>query len=182
VTALAVAGIFLVALTYFDEFLFFSPYLVFYIPQGTIGIFTLDTTLSTLSGIVVALSVYQLKNLPRNRTGQGKMGFAGIVMAIMAGACPCNYLVPLLAVAGGVGGALGALGIAFFTYQVPIKVVSLAMLGFVTFTLERSLRAYCEITPQEASAEMEERKENGINSGTEKLHPGVLEARSGLQV
>ncbi len=69
----------------------------------------------------------------------------GIFPALVAGACPCYYLVPLLAVAGGVGGVLGAVGIAFYTYQIPVKIASLALLAFVSLSLERSLAASCKV-------------------------------------
>jgi hypothetical protein len=93
----------------------------------------------------MALSIYQVRNVPRLATNQGKAGLGGIIIAIVAGACPCYYLVPLLAVAGGAGGALAAIGILFEVYQLPIKLVSLALLGTVAFSLERSLRAMCRI-------------------------------------
>jgi hypothetical protein len=48
-----------------------------------------------------------------------------------------------LAVAGGAGGTLAFIGITLDTYQVPVKIVSLALISFVGFTLERSLRASC---------------------------------------
>lgn len=142
-TALTLSAVQLVTLLYFDQLLFFSPYVVFYLPRNTGGIFGLDLTLSAFSGVVLALSVYQLRNLPQTGGKHGKLGFTGVATAILAGACPCYYLVPLLAVAGGIGGVLGTAGIVFFTYQVPIKLSSLILLAFVTFTLERSFRAYC---------------------------------------
>jgi hypothetical protein len=130
---------------YFDEFLFFSPYLTLYLPVEMAGKIVLNTVLSIISGLVVSLSLYQLRNMPNREGAQGKMSASGIIAAMIAGACPCYYLVPLLAVAGGVGGILGAIGTVFYAYQTPIKLFSLALVSFVAFTIERSLRAYCRI-------------------------------------
>jgi hypothetical protein len=117
-----------------------------YVPPDGVGLFSLDVLLSALSGVVLALSIYQMRNVvPCMGKNQGKTGLSGIIIALVAGACPCYYLVPLLAVAGGAGGALAAAGIQFEAYQLPIKLVSLAPLGTVAFSLERSLRATCKI-------------------------------------
>ncbi len=130
-------------LFYFDEFLFFAPYFTFYLPADRVVTFVFDTAVSVLSGVVLSLSVYQTKVIPKDANRQGKLGIAGIVAAFVAGACPCYYLVPLLAVAGGVGGALGTVGILFYAYQLPVKLASVLLLLFVSFSLERSLRASC---------------------------------------
>ena len=74
-----------------------------------------------------------------------------MLAAVVAGACPCYYLVPLLALAGGAGGVLGALGIFLYNLQIPIKLLSLALLGFVLLMLERSLVAYCRIPSDDSS-------------------------------
>lgn len=84
-----------------------------------------------------------MKAVRNDAKRQGKIGIAGIVAAFLAGACPCYYLVPLLAVAGGVGGALGTVGILFYAYQLPVKLASVVLLIFVSFSLERSIRASC---------------------------------------
>ncbi len=141
----AIALAFSLVFLYSDGFLFFTPVLVLYLPPEQIQILIIDLTISLLSGSVIVLSLYQLRNLSQATNRSTKLGFAGIFAALIAGACPCYYLVPLLAVAGGVGGALGALGILLNAYQLPIKLSSLALLAFVTVTTERSLRAACEI-------------------------------------
>jgi len=141
----AIALIFGIMLTYFSQFLFFFPYLVFYVPPEESVTLGLDFLTSILSGVVIAASIYGIRNL-RKGGNQAKGGVAGIVLALVAGACPCYYLVPLLAVAGGAGGVLSVLGIYLNSYQLPIKALSLALLGAVAVSLERSLRASCDIS------------------------------------
>jgi hypothetical protein len=138
---------------YFDEFYFVAPYLSGYIPLERLPILILDVIISIMSGIVVTLSVYEIRAFPDLRRAPRRTGLLGIVAALVAGACPCYYLVPLLAVAGGVGGILGTIGILFFNYQIPIKLASLALLSFSIFTVERSLSAVCEIVPARSESE-----------------------------
>lgn len=147
VITLTFMGLFLI----FDEFLFLRPFLVLYVPSDRLGSLGLDIALSALSGSVISLSVFELKNLPRKGNPSTKTGMLGIVTALVAGACPCYYLVPLLAIAGGAGGVLGAIGIAFYTYQIPVKIASLALLVFVSLSLERGLVASCKV-PMDSNA------------------------------
>ncbi len=148
-TAISITLIFATTFLYFDEFLFLAPYLTFYIPPEGIGTVVLDLAVSSLSGIAIALSFFQLRNMPRIGKKKAKVGLVGIVAALLAGACPCYYLVPLLAVAGGAGGALAGVGIFFNAYQLPIKLLSLMLLASVTYSLERSLRSSCDIPGRE---------------------------------
>lgn len=144
VIALVLASVFL----YFDEFYFLKPYLVAYVAPGRIPILALDVVISALSGVVLTLAVYEIRAFPSRKGHQGRTGLAGIAAAFVAGACPCYYLVPLLAAAGGAGGILAAAGILFFDYEVPIKFGSLALLVFTAYTQERGLRAACGIASE----------------------------------
>ncbi len=138
---------FAVLFLYSDGFIFIAPYFVVNLPVDSVLHLPLDLLISGLSGIAISASIYQLKYVPFASSRTAGTGIAGMLAAVVAGACPCYYLVPLLAVTGGAGGALGALGITLYEYQIPIKLLSLALLSFVLFTLERSLIAYCRITP-----------------------------------
>ncbi|MDG6963391.1 MAG: hypothetical protein JRN27_03275 [Nitrososphaerota archaeon] len=91
------------------------------------------------------MSMYEIHTFPALKGAHRRAGLLGVAAAVVAGACPCYYLVPLLAVAGGAGGILAAFGILFSEYQIPIKLGSLALLAFTAFTQERSLRAACEL-------------------------------------
>src|SRR3989449_5941308 len=153
--ALGISAVFGILFLYLDQFLFLAPYFIFFVPSEGLGLFALDLLLSALSGIVIAFSVFQIRYTPRLSMGQARAGLGGIVIAFIAGACPCYYLVPLLAVAGGAGGALVTVGIVFEAYQIPLKLLSLTLLGAVMYTLERSLRASCAIklSPSEEKAD-----------------------------
>ncbi len=132
---------------YSDEFLFFVPYLTLFVPQDRAPYLGLDLVISAFSSIVILASLFQLSHFPVSASKYTKTGFAGIIAAMIAGACPCYYLVPLLAFAGGTGGFLAVIGVMFYTYQIPIKLASLALLVSVALIQERSLRAQCAIDP-----------------------------------
>ena len=146
VFGLAMAMCLSTAFLYFDYFLFFQPLLIFYIPPNGFWLLFIDLILSVLSGLVVSLSVYQLlsQRSKRTRTG-GSLGVAGIIAALFAGACPCYYLIPVLAASASAGSLPLGLSVFFNTYEIEIKLLSLVVIGFSMFTLERSLRAYCKI-------------------------------------
>jgi hypothetical protein len=145
VPGLAIAIVTSSLFLYLDEFYFISPYFVVYIDPTRVPVFLLDIAISTLSGIVVVASIYEIRAFPGLRGSYRKTGMAGIVAAFVAGACPCYYLVPLLATIGGLGGVLDTVGILFYDYQFPIKVGSLGLLALTIFTLERGLRAACAV-------------------------------------
>jgi hypothetical protein len=142
--ATLIAAAYSLLLLHFDQFIFFAPYFVFYVETAYLGSFLLDIALAILTGTVLAVSIGQIKvGRGAGRNKSVRTGIIGALVAILAGACPCYYLVPLLAVAGGLGGALGAVGILLNAYQVPVKVASLIMLLVVAYGLEVSMRKTC---------------------------------------
>jgi hypothetical protein len=143
VATLVIVASYGLLLMFVDQFLFIAPYLVFYVPPTGLGILVLDILLSTLTGIVLVVSLRQVWSGRSKRSVS--TGILGIVAALIAGTCPCYYLVPLLAIMGGVGGALGAVGILLNAYQVEVKTGSVVLLLVVSWALERSARMTCRL-------------------------------------
>jgi hypothetical protein len=133
-----------VMLLFFDEFLFFVPYFTLYVPSSTYVSLVLDLALTFLTAIVLTVSIRQIL-LQRQGGNASRTGILGIVAALIAGACPCYYLVPLLAVAGAIGGTLGALGILLNVFQIPIKLGATLILVIATYKLNKS--GVCKIKP-----------------------------------
>jgi hypothetical protein len=133
-----------VMLLFFDQFLFFAPYFTVYIPTTGASNLGLDLALTFLTGIVLTVSIRQIL-LQRRAGGASKTGALGIIAALLAGACPCYYLIPLLAIAGTIGGTLGALGILLNAFQIPIKLAAILILCFATYKLEKA--GVCKIRP-----------------------------------
>ncbi len=126
-----------IMLLFFDSFLFFSPYFTFYVSTSEYANFLLDLLLTFLTAIVLAVSIRQI-SFQRHGGSASKTGMLGIFAALLAGACPCYYLVPLLAIAGTVGGAIGAVGILLNAFQIPIKLSALLILVIATYKLNKS--------------------------------------------
>ena len=133
-----------IMLLFFDQFLFFAPYFTLYVPASAYGSLVLDVALTFLTAIVLTVSIRQII-LQRQGKGASKTGLLGIVAALIAGACPCYYLVPLLAVAGAIGGTLGAVGILLNAFQIPIKLGAMLILLIATYKLNKS--GVCKIRP-----------------------------------
>lgn len=130
-------------LMFIDQFLFIAPYFVFYVPLTGLAILALDMLLSILTGIVLVVSLQQVRSA--RCKGTAYTGFFAIFAALIAGACPCYYLVPVLTIAAGVGGALGAIGILLNAYELEVKTASVVLLLIVTWGLERNARMTCRL-------------------------------------
>jgi hypothetical protein len=59
--AISIFGIFWVIFNVFDQLLFFSPIVTFYIPEDAIVDFILSSITAVLMGIVVSMNVFVLK-------------------------------------------------------------------------------------------------------------------------
>jgi len=134
-----------VMLLFFDQFLFIQPYFVAYVPFSSLGLLSIDVALSVLTGLVAAVSIHEIKSNANQAGGATRAGLIGMLAAVFAGACPCYYLVPLLAAAGGFGGVLGLTGIFFSVYQIPIKLVSILILLAACYGLEKAARTKCTL-------------------------------------
>jgi hypothetical protein len=130
-------------LMFIDQFLFIAPYFVFYVPLTNLGILVLDMLLSILTGIVLVVSLQQVRSA--RSKGTAYTGALAIVAALMAGACPCYYLVPVLTIAAGVGGALGAIGILLNAFELEVKTASAVLLLIVSWGLEKNARMTCRL-------------------------------------
>jgi hypothetical protein len=128
---------------FIDQFLFIAPYFVFYVPLTDLAILALDILLSILTGIVFVVSLQQVRST--RSKGTAYTGVLAIVAALIAGACPCYYLVPVLTIAAGVGGALGSIGILLNAYQLEVKTASAVLLLIVSWGLEKNARMTCRL-------------------------------------
>ena len=141
----ALTSLYAILMLFLDEFLFISPYFTVFIPLPRINIFVIDLILAFAIGFVMASSIYQFRLLRSQRNTPRRTGLVGMFTGIVAGACPCYYLFPLLSVAGSIGGFLGVIGIWLFAYQIPIKIAAIGLLAFAAYKSERTLRASCNI-------------------------------------
>lgn len=139
--AAAVAAGFFMLFSTLDEYLFFEPALVFYLPPDAAANFALSVAISVLLGIVISMNVYVLSS----RLGKRTMSpwLSGSFIAAATGACGCTSLgFALITTFGGAG----ILASSFLTnYQVPLKIVSLAILFVAYYSLQKKVIQGCVI-------------------------------------
>ncbi len=135
------SGLFIL-LSYMSQLLFFDPIFYFYVPQNQVLNFGLILAVSSLSGLVASLSVYRMYLLGESvkRTGSG---FLGTIIGASAGACSCSSLGFAAASAAG---AVGGTATAFLTqYEIPLRLISIAILGYTYFLAVRGIAGQCKL-------------------------------------
>ncbi len=146
--SLLAIGIFLpmlFVLLILSEFLFLEPYFVGQIPTGTELGFSLIVILSGLSALVLPMNVYRINIL---KNSKGKMGGSvlGSFIGATAGACSCG---PIGFSIISTFGSVGATSMAFLTnYEIPIRIISIALLVIIFFTTVKSLKVECKLKPE----------------------------------
>ena len=128
-------------LSFLSEYVFFEPYFVFHIPFDRIVGFALLVGVSILSALAIPMSIYLLVSLQKARRASG--GFIGSLVGASAGACSCG---PVGFAVISTFGTAGGIATAFLTmYEIPLRLISLGILGCVIYTTARSLSGHCKI-------------------------------------
>ena len=135
-------AVLLVALSIVSEFIFLSPTVVFYVPAYAFVDFALIITISTLSGIVASLSIYRIRMM-KNSLKRSGIGFFGSIIGAGAGACSCgSFGFSLVSIFGTIGGA----ATSFLTnYEMPLRLASIAILGYMYYVSVKDITAKCKI-------------------------------------
>jgi hypothetical protein len=133
----------LISLSIVSEFIFFSPNFLFYVPVYEIANFSLIVIIAALSGLVISLSVYRIRMLKSGVRRSGT-GFLGSIMGASAGACSCGSI-GFAAVSA--FGAIGGTATAFLTnYELPLRLVSIAILGYTYYASVKGIMGQCRIS------------------------------------
>lgn len=133
------AGFFLLFST-LDEYLFFSPIVIFHLPQDSIVNFSLSVAITILLGIVISVNLYMLKRMQFGWR-QSKYWLSGSFVASATGACGCTSLG--FAIISTFGGA-GILATSFVTnYQLPLKIASLVILLVAYYSVRKNMIKNC---------------------------------------
>lgn len=117
-TSLAVAiftGM-LMFLSSLSEYVFFTPFFVFYVPYDRIIGFILILIVSCLSGIVIPMNVYRIRTL-QNKPKRIGGSFIGSIIGASAGACSCGPLgFAIISTFGTIGGVATSL-LSLYEFQ-----------------------------------------------------------------
>ena len=124
-----------------SEFVFFEPYFIFYVPDDRTASFALLITVSVMSALVIPMNVYLVRLVHKVKRASG--GVVGSIIGASAGACSCGPVgFSIISTFGTVGGTATAF---LTTYEMPLRLLSLGILGIAYYQTTRSLRDNCRI-------------------------------------
>ena len=137
------AAIFWIVFNLFEQLLFFSPIVVFYLPEDAIAGFILSNITAILLGMVVSMNVYVLRD-SRGVKFNAASFFSGSSLGILSSTCAsCSSLGFLLV------SVLGSAGITLSTflsnYQTPLRIVSIALLFWAYYSISIRLTRSCNV-------------------------------------
>jgi hypothetical protein len=140
--AVAVSTIFFIVFNVLDEYLFFSPLLVFHVPANAYANFALSIAITTLLGVVISMNVYMFRTMGARLKESGTW-LSGSFVATASGACGCSSLgFTIISTFGGAG----ILASSFLnTYQIPLRIASLAVLVFAYYSVRKNMIKNCAV-------------------------------------
>ncbi len=142
ISAIAIFIVLFVSLSTISEYFFFSPYFILNVPLSGLPGFLLIIAIAAMSGIVIGMNVYRIKTLRKSMKSMGG-GFLGSIIGASAGACSCGSIgFAIISVFGTAGG----IATSFLTnYEIPLRLVSLAILGYTYYATTKALSFECKI-------------------------------------
>ena len=132
----------MIGLLILSEYIFLEPYLISHLPPGSEFGFILIAILSVLSALVIPMNIFRINILKSSKQKMGG-GIFGSIIGAIAGACSCG---PVGFAVISTFGSVGATATAFLTnYEIPIRIIAIAILTITYFTTVKSLKVECKI-------------------------------------
>ncbi len=132
----------MVTLLFVSEFIFFEPFFISHLPNGSELGFVLILILSILSAIVIPMNLYRITHLKNSKKKMGG-SVVGSIVGSIAGACSCG---PIGFAVISTFGSVGATATAFLTnYEIPIRIIAIGILIITYFTTIKSLKTECQM-------------------------------------
>ena len=142
---LLASGIFVlmtIGLLILSEYIFLEPYVVAHLPSGSELGFVLIVILSALSALVIPMNIFRINILKSSKQKMGG-GILGSIIGTATGACSCG---PIGFAVVSTFGSVGATATAFLTnYEIPIRIIAIAILIITYFTTIKSLKVECNL-------------------------------------
>jgi hypothetical protein len=141
--AAVVASIFWIIFSVFDQLLFFSPVFVFYLPDDAVTGFILSNITAVLMGLVVSMNVYVFRHSKGLKITAASF-FSGSTLSVLSSTCAsCSSLGFLLV---STFGGVGVTASTFLSnYQIPLRIVSVALLIWALYSVSKKLTTGCRI-------------------------------------
>jgi hypothetical protein len=138
----AVFTTFWIVFNVFDQLLFFSPIVTFYLPDDAVTGFILTNITSVLMGILVTLNVYIIRNSMNLKLD--KSIFSGSILAIASSACASCSSIGFLVIS--MFGGFGIITIDLLTnYQTPLRMISIVILLWALYHTHNRIIKPCAI-------------------------------------
>lgn len=132
----------LMLLLVLSEFVFFEPYFILYVPEERLVSFVTLVAVAVLSGVVIPMNLYRVRVL-QNKARKVGGSFLGSIIGAAAGACSCG---PVGFAVISTFGTVGGIATSFLTtYEIPLRLLSIGILGFVYYATVKSIVAECKI-------------------------------------
>ena len=142
ILSLVIFSSMLTILLLISEFIFLEPYFATHIPSGSELGFVLIVILSGLSALVIPMNLFRITNLKNSKQKMSGSIF-GTIVGSAAGACSCG---PIGFAVISTFGSVGATATAFLTnYEIPIRIIAIAILIITYFTTIKSLKTECKV-------------------------------------
>ena len=141
ISILITLGLFF-SLSIVSEYLFIEPYVVFAVYPDTAFNFSLIIIISILAGMVVGMNIFRVRLVKKVR----KIGnsITGTIIGASAGACSCGPIGFSIITTFGTTGSIAS---SFLTnYEIPLRLISIAILVLVLWTTLKSVSRECKIT------------------------------------
>jgi len=133
----------LIPLSYIAEYLFIKPKLTLFVPDYAVFGFVLILIVSALTGIVLSMGLYRIIMLKSSKKKMSS-SFIGSMIGASAGACSCGSIgFAVISVFGAVGGAATSF---LANYEIPLRLLSIAILVGTYFYMVKGLTAECKVT------------------------------------
>lgn len=125
----------------FEQLLFFSPIIIFYLPEDAQTGFMLTNIMSILLGLVISMNIYLIKNSVLNLS---KSMFSGTAFGLASSTCASCSSFGFLTVSA--FGGFGVLATNFLTnYETPIRIISIAILMYSVYAIHNKITKSCLI-------------------------------------
>src|ERR671931_1618603 len=134
-----ITTIFWIIFNLFDQLLFFSPVVTFYLPDDTIVGFILTNITSILMGILVAMNVYVIRN---SKIRLDKSLLSGSILGIASSACASCSSIGFLVIS--TFGGFGVVATDLLTnYQTPLRIASICILIWALYSVHNRITKSC---------------------------------------
>ena len=119
--------------------LFFSPILIFYLPEDAVFDFILTNITALLVGIVVSMNIYIIRN---SKLKISKSLFSGTSIGLISSTCAsCSSIgFALVSTFGGIGILISNF---FSVYEIPLRIISIAILVYAIYSLQNRITKSC---------------------------------------